>query len=54
MKSIACSVLLAVLLLPASLRADSQDEMLWHYRNLGKALYENAATQDDPIQHGSG
>src|SRR5262249_60504565 len=50
MRAVACSVLLAILLLPANLLADSQDEMLWHYRNLGKALYENAATQDEAVE----
>jgi tetratricopeptide (TPR) repeat protein len=24
--------------------------MLWHYRNLGKAFYENAATQDEAVE----
>ena len=38
------------LLIPSNLLADSQDEMLWHYRNLGKALYENPATQDEAVE----
>src|SRR5215468_7527804 len=50
MRAVACSALLVVLLLPANLLADSQDEMLWHYRNLGKAFYENAATQDEAVE----
>src|SRR4029453_9089701 len=50
MRAMACSVLLAILVLPASLFADARDEMLWHYRNLGKAFYENAATQDEAVQ----
>ena len=37
-------------LIPTNLLADSQDEMLWHYRNLGKAFYENAATQDEAVE----
>jgi Tfp pilus assembly protein PilF len=50
MRSVARSVLLAVLLIPAILLADSRDEMLWHYRNLGKAFYENRATQYDAVE----
>jgi tetratricopeptide (TPR) repeat protein len=50
MKSVACRVLLAILVLPASLWAESRDEVLWHYRNLGKAFYENAATQDEAVE----
>src|SRR5215510_2451186 len=50
MRSMACSVLLAVFLTSASLLADSQDEMLWHYRNLGKAFYENSATQYEAVE----
>jgi len=50
MKSVACSVLLVVLLIPAILVADSRDEMLWHYRNLGKAFYENSATQYEAVE----
>jgi tetratricopeptide (TPR) repeat protein len=50
MRAVACSVLLVVLVLPANLCADARDEMLWHYRNLGKALYENAATQDEAVE----
>ena len=50
MRSVACSVLLVMLFIPAILMADSQDEMLWHYRNLGKAFYENAATQYDAVE----
>src|SRR5262252_5534174 len=50
MRAVAYSVLLTVLLLPANLLADSQDEMLWHYRNLGKALYESSATQYEAVE----
>ena len=50
MRAVACGVLLAVLLLPANLLAEARDEMLWHYRNLGKAFYENAATQDEAVE----
>src|SRR5215468_5133655 len=50
MRAVACSALLVVLLIPIILLADSQDEMLWHYRNLGKAFYENAATQDEAVE----
>ena len=50
MRSIVCSALFLGLLIPSNLLADSQDEMLWHYRNLGKALYENPATQDEAVE----
>jgi tetratricopeptide (TPR) repeat protein len=50
MRSVTHSVLLAVLLIPAILLADSGDEMLWHYRNLGKAFYENSATQYEAVE----
>ena len=50
MRSMACSVLLAVLALPAVLWADAQDEMLWHYRNLGKAFVNMEGSCCDP-QH---
>jgi tetratricopeptide (TPR) repeat protein len=46
----ACSTLLVVLFMSSNLLADSQDEMLWHYRNLGKAFYENAATQYEAVE----
>jgi tetratricopeptide (TPR) repeat protein len=41
---------MAILLLPVSPLADSRDEMLWHYRNLGKAFYENSATQYEAVE----
>ena len=50
MRSIACCVLLVVLLLPVNLRANARDETLWHYRNLGKAFYENSATQYEAVE----
>src|SRR5215475_4463970 len=50
MRAVACGVLLTVLVLPANLFADARDEMLWHYRNLGKAFYENASTQDEAVE----
>jgi tetratricopeptide (TPR) repeat protein len=50
MRYAARSVLLAVLSLPSLLLADAHDEMLWHYRNLGKAFYENAATQYEAVE----
>jgi tetratricopeptide (TPR) repeat protein len=50
MKLPACSLLLVALLMPALSPAASQDEMLWHYRNLGKAFYENRATQYDAVE----
>jgi Tfp pilus assembly protein PilF len=42
--------LLVMLLTRTMLPAASQDEILWHYRNLGKALYENRATQYDAVE----
>src|SRR5919106_3130668 len=50
MKYAARCILVAVLLIPVSLPADSRDEMLWHYRNLGKAFYENSATQYEAVE----
>jgi tetratricopeptide (TPR) repeat protein len=50
MRYTAHSILMAILLLPAILLADSPDEMLWHYRNLGKAFYENSATQYEAVE----
>ncbi len=50
MRPVARLGLLVVLLIPIILPAASQDEMLWHYRNLGKALYENRATQYDAVE----
>ena len=42
--------LIALLLLTAPLLADSHDEKLFHHRNLGKAFYENPATQYDAVR----
>jgi tetratricopeptide (TPR) repeat protein len=50
MRSVARSALLVVLVIPTMLRADSPDEMLWHYHNLGKAFYENSATQYEAVE----
>jgi tetratricopeptide (TPR) repeat protein len=50
MRSRARNILLVVLLLPANLLADARDETLWQYRNLGKAFYENAATQYEAVE----
>jgi tetratricopeptide (TPR) repeat protein len=49
MRPVAHLGLLVVLLIPTLLPAASQDEMLWHYRNLGKAFYENSATQYEAV-----
>ncbi len=50
MRSVAHLALLIVLLIATSLPVTAQDEMLWHYRNLGKAFYENRATQYDAVE----
>jgi Tfp pilus assembly protein PilF len=39
----------AVLLVPALLWAADTEKQLWHYRNLGKAFYENPATQYEAV-----
>jgi hypothetical protein len=49
MRSVAHSVLFVVLLIPATF-GRCRDDMLWHYRNLGKAFYENSATQYDAVE----
>jgi Tfp pilus assembly protein PilF len=49
MKRTAYGALLAVCVIPALLLAEAPEERLWHYRNLGKALYENAATQYEAV-----
>ena len=36
-------------LLPLTLQAESLEEQLWHLRNLGKAFYENSATQYEAV-----
>ena len=50
MRPVAHLALLVVLLTATSLPVAAQDEMLWHYRNLGKAFYENRATQYDAVE----
>jgi tetratricopeptide (TPR) repeat protein len=50
MRSVARRCLLVVLLIPTALLADSPGEMLSHYRNLGKAFYENRATQYEAVE----
>jgi tetratricopeptide (TPR) repeat protein len=45
---VAVSCLLAAFLLAAA--SPSQDELLWHHRNLGKAFYENPTTQYQAVQ----
>ena len=37
------------LFMPALAWADNAEEQLWHYRNLGKAFYENPATQYEAV-----
>lgn len=39
----------AVLISALVLHADSAEEQIWHHRNLGKAFYENSATQYDAV-----
>jgi tetratricopeptide (TPR) repeat protein len=50
MRPVAHLALLVVLLIPTILPVAAQEEMLWHYRNLGKAFYENRATQYDAVE----
>lgn len=50
MRYAAYSFIMAVLCVPTILWANAQDEMLWHYRNLGKAFYENSATQYEAVE----
>lgn len=50
MRYAAHSFLVAILVIPTLLYADAPDEMLWHYRNLGKAFYENSATQYEAVE----
>jgi tetratricopeptide (TPR) repeat protein len=49
MRSLARLCLL-LLLMPTAVWAGSPAEMLSHYRNLGKAFYENRATQYDAVE----
>jgi len=42
-------LVLCVGLWPLGLKAESLEEQLWHLRNLGKAFYENAATQYEAV-----
>src|SRR5712692_9468419 len=37
----------AILLVHAANSSRQQQELLWHYRNLGKAFYENPTTQKE-------
>ena len=39
----------ALLLLHAASAAREREDLLWHYRNLGKAFYENPTTQKDAV-----
>ncbi len=45
----ACGVLVGVLLITATVHAETPGEQLFHHRNLGKAFYENPATQYDAV-----
>jgi len=38
-------LMIAAVVLGASVLCEASEEELWHHRNLGKAFYENAATQ---------
>ncbi|MEM7353512.1 MAG: FG-GAP-like repeat-containing protein [Acidobacteriota bacterium] len=42
-------ILATLLLLTSAAQASGSDEKLWHHRNLGKAFYENPATQYDAV-----
>ena len=41
--------LLALWFLNASSLSREQQDLLWHYRNLGKAFYENPTTQKESV-----
>ncbi|MGI8992229.1 MAG: FG-GAP-like repeat-containing protein [Bryobacteraceae bacterium] len=49
MKGLILTVCALLLLTGASLTREQQDR-LWHYRNLGKAFYENPATQKEAVE----